>query len=77
MKRISDSTKKTALSQRVKFIFILFLSLPVFIQGQVTTWQPPQGFSSDEYYSVKVNGVNVPVYDTPIASYALFDFTDE
>ncbi len=77
MKLVSGSTKNTEFSQRVKFIVILFLCLPVFIQAQVTTWQPPQGFSSDAYYTVKVNGVNVPVYDTPIASYALFDFTGE
>lgn len=43
----------------------------------VTTWQPPDGFASDKYYSVKVNGVPVPVYDTPIASYAVFDMTGE
>lgn len=43
--------------------------------AQVTTWQPPEGFSSQKYYTVTVNGVAVPVYDTPIASYAVFDFT--
>lgn len=43
--------------------------------SQVVTWQGPEGFASDKYYRVTVNGIPVPVYDTPIASYALFDFT--
>lgn len=43
--------------------------------SQVTTWKSPEGFASDKYYQVKVNGTPVPVYDTPIASYAVFDFT--
>ena len=45
--------------------------------AQVTTWQPPEGFASDKYYTIKVNGKVVPVYDTPIASYAIFDITGE
>lgn len=45
------------------------------IHSQVTTWLPPDGFSSEKYYSVKVNGESVPVYDTPAASWAAFDFT--
>lgn len=45
--------------------------------SQVTTWQAPEGFASDKYYQVKVNGTTIPVYDTPIASYAVFDFTGE
>ncbi len=53
------------------FFLISFISLNVF--SQVTTWQPPEGFASDRYYTVKVNGTQVPVFDTPIASYAIFD----
>lgn len=45
--------------------------------GQVITWQGPEGFASDKYYRVKVNGIPVEVYDTPIASYLAFDFTGE
>lgn len=57
-------------------VVVLFcLSSSAF--AQVTTWQPPEGFSSQKYYQVKVNGVEIPVYDTPIASYALFDFKGE
>jgi hypothetical protein len=51
------------------------LSLRLF--GQVTTWQGPDGFASDRYYTVNVNGQPVPVYDTPIASYAVFDFSGQ
>ncbi|HPE74747.1 MAG TPA: glycosyl hydrolase family 28 protein [Draconibacterium sp.] len=58
-------------------ILVFVFSLPVFLQAQVTTWQSPTGFSSEKYYQVKVNGVEVPVYDTPVASYALFDFSGE
>ena len=54
--------------------FLLFFSN---IFSQVTTWQAPEGFASDKYYQVKVNGMPVPVFDTPIASYAVFDFTGE
>ena len=62
----------------MKNLILLFVfCLPVILQAQVTTWQPPTGFSSDKYYQVKVNGVEVPVYDTPVASYALFDFTGD
>jgi len=53
-------------------IFILMFVLRA--QAQVTTWTGPDGFDSDKYYQVKVNGISVPVYDTPIASYAVFDF---
>jgi hypothetical protein len=60
-----------------KQIFFFLLFSPVFLLAQITTWQPPQGFSSNKYYTVKVNGVDVPVFDTPIASYALFDFSGE
>lgn len=54
---------------------LLLLSFNLF--AQVTTWQAPEGFSSTKYYSVKVNGIVVPVFDTPIASYVLFDFEGE
>ena len=40
----------------------------------ITTWKAPEGFASDKYYQVVVNGTSVPVYDTPIGSYAVFDF---
>ena len=55
------------------FIFLLLISLHTF--SQVTTWQGPIGFSSEKYYQVKVNGISVPVYDTSIGSYCVFDFT--
>ncbi len=54
---------------------ILFFSLLTSVSySQVTTWQGPAGFASDKFYRVKVNGISVPVYDTPIASYTVFDF---
>ena len=56
-------------------IYLLLLSY--FSFAQVTTWQGPEGSASAKYYQVKVNGKPVPVYDTPIASYAVFDFTGE
>lgn len=56
------------------FCLILFAT-SVF--SQVTAWQGPEGFASGKYYQVKVNGTAVPVYDTPIASYAVFDFQGE
>lgn len=58
-------------------ILILILIFVVRTQAQVTTWKGPNGFASDKYYHVKVNGTSVPVYDTPIASYAVFDFKGE
>lgn len=54
---------------------ILFLSIGTY--AQITTWSAPEGFASDKYYHVKVNGIQVPVYDTPIASYAVFDMKGE
>ncbi len=59
---------------KIRILFFL-LFLASSLNAQVTTWQGPEGFASDKYYTVKVNGVKVPVYDTPIASYAVFDFT--
>ena len=58
-------------------ISILLLMFAVNALAQVTTWQAPDGFASDKYYQVKVNGISVPVFDTPIASYAVFDFKGE
>jgi len=54
-----------------------FFLLTGNVMSQVTTWQTPEGFASDKYYQVKVNGIAVPVFDTPIASYAVFDFKGE
>jgi hypothetical protein len=56
-------------------VAILAILFSFTLQAQVTTWKGPEGFASERYYQVKVNGIPVPVYDTPIASYALFDFT--
>jgi hypothetical protein len=54
---------------------LLFLIVPALLQAQrVTTWRPPEGEASDRYYRVTVDGVEVPVYDTAIASWAMFDF---
>ncbi|MEI7829629.1 MAG: glycosyl hydrolase family 28 protein [Prolixibacteraceae bacterium] len=58
------------------FIFCLLLyALNTF--SQVAAWKAPEGFASEKYYQVKVNGTSVPVFDTPIASYAVFDFLGE
>lgn len=63
------------------FILTMKLLIPILLLfasnalAQVITWQGPEGFASDKFYQVKVNGIAVPVYDTPIASYAVFDFT--
>lgn len=54
-----------------------FILLVTSLSAQVITWQPPEGFASDQYYQVKVNGKPVPVFDTPIASYAVFDMSGE
>jgi hypothetical protein len=56
-------------------ILLFLLVISSFGHAQVVTWQGPEGFASDKFYAVKVNGTPVPVYDTPIASYAVFDFT--
>lgn len=53
---------------------VLLAHAALWAQSKVITWQPPDGFASEKFYQVKVNGIVVPVYDTPIASYALFDF---
>jgi len=58
-------------------ISMLLLMFGVGALAQVTTWKSPEGFASDKYYQVKVNGISVPVFDTPIASYAVFDFQGE
>jgi hypothetical protein len=56
---------------------IAFALIGCWCYAQVTTWQAPEGFASEKYYQVTVNGTHVPVFDTPIASYAVFDFTGE
>jgi hypothetical protein len=61
--------------KKLAFLLLSFLTVTGF--AQVTTWQTPEGFASDRYYQVKVNGIPVPVFDTPIASYAVFDVTGE
>ncbi|MEO5975967.1 MAG: glycosyl hydrolase family 28 protein [Chryseolinea sp.] len=59
----------------MKNITLVFVIISTTLSAQVITWKAPEGFASEKYYRVKVNGVDVPVYDTPIASYAIFDFT--
>ncbi len=61
--------------RKILLIASLFLSICSF--GQVTTWKTPEGFASEKFYQVKVNGTRIPVFDTPIASYAIFDFSAE
>ena len=58
------------------FISLCFILFAPNVFSQVITWKGPEGFASDKYYQVKVNGTPVPVYDTPIASYAVFDFPE-
>jgi hypothetical protein len=59
----------------LRLLPLALLLLGTLGEAQVVTWQGPEGFASTRYYQVKVNGTPVPVYDTPIASYAVFDFT--
>ena len=54
--------------------FFLFLLPAVSAFSVINTWKAPAGYASNKYYQVKVNGTPVPVFDTPIASYAIFDF---
>jgi hypothetical protein len=56
-------------------LFFFLSSLNVL--AQVTTWQTPEGFASNKFYTVKANGIEVPVFDTPIGSYAVFDMSRE
>ena len=58
-------------------LVLFFFMFAANAKSQVTTWQAPQGFASEAYYQVKVNGIQVPVFDTPIASYAVFNFKGE
>jgi len=58
-----------------KYLFLFLLLISLYSFSQVKTWQGPIGFSSEKYYLVKVNGIPVPVYDTSIASYCVFEFT--
>ena len=58
-------------------LLFTFCLLTLNIFAQITTWQSAEGFASEKYYQVKVNGIPVPVFDTPIASYAVFDMNGE
>jgi len=58
----------------MKFLYSLFFFLFTLNVFSQVTWQAPEGFASDKYYQVKVNGIAVPVFDTPIASYAVLIF---
>jgi len=58
-------------------IVFIFIATCMALHAEVYSWQLPAGMVSQKYYNVKVNGINVPVYDTPICSYATFDFTGE
>jgi hypothetical protein len=62
-----------------QLILVLLLFSPIlhFFAFSQETWHTPDGFASDKYYRVKVNGIPVPVFDTPIASYVIFDMTGE
>ena len=60
-----------------RLLIACFSLLNCYAFAQVTTWKAPEGFASEKYYQVKVNGIPVPVFDTPIASYAVFDFKGE
>lgn len=42
--------------------------------GKIITWTAPAEINPSAYYQVQVNNENVFVYDSPIASYAMFDF---
>jgi|GEM_PF-5548133 len=57
--------------------FFLFLLPAVSAFSVINTWKAPAGYASNKYYQVKVNGTPVQVFDTPIASYAIFDFQGE
>lgn len=61
--------------KNILMLIVSLLALRSF--SQVTTWQPPEGFASERYYQVKVNGTPVPVFDTPVASYAVFDMAGD
>jgi hypothetical protein len=62
----------------MKFCYLFIFSLMTASTfSQVTTWQAPEDFASNKYYTVKVNGTAIPVFDTPIASYAVFDMAGE
>ncbi|MBW3544657.1 MAG: hypothetical protein KY428_03500 [Bacteroidetes bacterium] len=60
-----------------KLVFLLLLLSTVLAHAQVVSWKGPESMVSTRYYEVKVNGQSIPVYDTPIASYAVFDFTGQ
>lgn len=43
-------------------------------KGQIITWPAPAEINPSVYYQVLANNENVFVYDSPVASYAMFDF---
>jgi len=43
-------------------------------KDKVITWQAPAEINPSAYFQVEVNNKSVFVYDSPIASYAMFDF---
>ncbi len=43
--------------------------------SEVITFDPPPGIKPSRAYEIRVNGREVFVYDSPIVSYAVFDFT--
>ena len=55
-------------------LVLISLIITQLSYSQVITWNNPADFPVSKYYEVNVNGKPVPVYDTPIASYVLFDF---
>ncbi len=42
--------------------------------NNIITWTAPPEIKPSAYYMVQANGKNVFVYDSPVASYAMFDF---
>jgi len=63
------------------FYFLPFLlsllnpALPEEAKNNVITWPAPAELSPSNYFQVQANGHDVFVYDAPIASYSMFDFT--
>ena len=64
------------MNKRRLFVLVLLLILfKISSEGEVISWKVPEGFDSGKYYSVKVNGIKIPVLDISVASWASFDFT--
>jgi hypothetical protein len=60
-------------------VILIFLSLinqtsPKGNPDQVITWPAPPEVNPSAFYMVQANDKNVFVYDSPVASYAMFDF---